>query len=228
MRSAVFRFLAVLLIVFAALPLAACRTQPAIDAAVGWAAEPSLTGPAARVGFGTWEAGDPTSAGPAAPSAPDPALVKALADLDARQAKAAETLASLDAKVAAGALSASQAEEFRAAAARSEALATAAREAAAAAEAARIKAEEKTKNVGPPPSIPTDWTPQGIIAAVFGAGLWWVRRRAAKAAREEADRAKAEAKAATARAIEAFDNLPETASAADVRAAVALANAPPA
>lgn len=208
-------------------PLAACRANPGVKAGIGWASTDAMTGPVLDLGFGTYEADRPFGSPDGAPSTPDPAIVKGLADLDARQAKAAETLATLDAKVASGALTEAQATAIREATAKGEALAGAAREAAAKAEAARIAADAAAGKVGNAPGIPTDWTPTGLLAAAVAAGGYFMRKRAAAAAKAEAARLAAEAKAAIVRATEAFDALPDTASTSDVRDAVGRAAAIP-
>lgn len=207
--------------------LAGCsgsRLAPGANAALGWRATPELTGPAIDVGLGEYDLGNydgPFGSPDGATSAPaqaqpDPALVQALKDLEAKQAESAQRLSSLDAKVAAGDLTAEQAEAIKVAAQKGDESAEAARAAAAKVDALQKQlAEVQAK---PAPSfLPDDWTVPGLIAF----GLAWARylwgKRQAKALADALAKAKAEAMAHTARAIEAFDELPDTATAAEVR-----------
>lgn len=192
-----------------------CSASPRVGAAIGWRATEALTGPAIDIDLGTYE-----STGPLGASVPDPKVAEGLAAVEARSAAAQAALATLDAKVAAGALTPAQAEEIRRATATGEAAATAAREASAQYAVLDAKARSLEEKAGKAPSIPTDWTLGGILSSAIAAGLYLVRKSAVKNARDEAEKARVAALKSNADALVAFDALPETASAADVRAAV--------
>lgn len=250
MRRIGFALLATFLLGMLAMPLIGCRTgrvAPRIGAHVGLVTDATKgIGPTASIDLGeiegvTLDPFDTVDEASPAPAQPDPALAQALKDLEAKQAAAAEHLAQtnaaleqrlldLDAKVASGDLSPAQAEAIKAGEKRNaEALAAAVRTGDESAKAAREAADKvsalETKlaslEAQPKPSfLPTDWTIPGLIAFVLGWARYLWGQRQKKALAEQIARAKAEAQAHAARAIEAFDNLPETASPAEVREAV--------
>lgn len=219
-------FLALALLLAVLAGTVGCRAAPLLDAAAGWSSTDALTGPRIQVGLGEYQATDPFTGnspcpgGICTPPAPDPALVDGLKAVEAQAAAAKAQVDALDAKVAAGTLTQAQADSIRDATAKADAAAQAAREATARATAAQADATAAANKVPPPPSIPTDWTPTGILGALVGAGLWFVRRRAAQAAQAQADRAKAEALAAQKAALDAYDAAPYTpADVASIKAA---------
>lgn len=197
------------LLVAACLALAGCRAAPLFDAAVGWAATDALTGPRVQVGLGEYDS-----------AADAPGVLDGLRALEAKAAQAQQEVAALrdqaaaaqaaaaavDARVQAGALTPEQGAAIKAAAARSEqavldAQAAQARLVEQAARASALEAraqalEDAAKRL---PSLPTDWTPTGILAALVGVGGWLLRRRAATVARREANAA-----------VAAYDSQPYT------------------
>lgn len=219
-------FLAVALALAVLAGAGGCRAVPRLDAALGWSSTPSLTGPSVQVGVGEYQVSDlvnggsPCPGGICAPPAPDPALVDGLRAVEAKAAEAKAQVDALDAKVAAGTLTQAQADSIRDATAKADTAAQAAREATERAKAAQAEATAAANKVPPPPSIPTDWTPTGILGALVGAGLWYVRRRAAQEAQAKADQARADALQAQQDALRAYDAAPYTpADAASIKAA---------
>jgi hypothetical protein len=252
------------------LPLAGCsgaRLGPRVDAHLGLVTDGAKgIGPTASIGLGEYELGgyagpfgspdgDASQPAPAAPATPDPALVQALKDLEAKQAEGAERLRQssaaleqrlkeLDAKVAAGELSPAQAEAIKASERKAnETLAAAvqkgdestkaAREAAA--EAATLRKQLDGLNAKlaeleahkAPPWLPTDLTIPSIVAFAGAWGAYLLRKKGAAglkatiaALKDGIAAAEARSKQYAAQAIERFDDLPETATAAEVREAV--------
>lgn len=227
------RTLVLLGIVLACWALPACRSKPGL--AVGWSATDALTGP--RLEAGEYELenplapfGDPDGdAAPPAPTPPDPALVASLKSLEEKQAAAEARDKELDAKVAAGQVTPEKAAEFRKGLATAEELTAAAREADKKYADLLAKLNEAEKNAPQmPPWLPKDFTIPGLIAFAGMWGAYLLRKKGLNGLRALVEQAKADAMAHTKRAIEAFDNLPETATSAEVREAIAPPTTAPA
>lgn len=219
----------------AVVPLAiACKAQPRGRIAAGWRSTPDLTGPAIDVDAGTYETKNPFAADapegdaskPKAEPQPDPAIAQA--ELDKKAAAADKKLEDAKTAVAAGTLPQAELDKITAAVAD-------ANEAKAAARAMlekyndledrAKKAEAKIAGVGITSFIPKGFDLAHLGEAGMALAMFLLNRKRAKEARDLADAAKAEANAHTAKAIVAFDALPDTAAPAEVREAVTAAPA---
>lgn len=227
------RHLLALLLLTLALPLAGCagtRLKPGVDAALGWSSEPGLSGPAAKLGLGEYDLnlspfgspdGDATPT-PTAPAQPDPALVASLKDLAEKQAAAEQRLKGLDAQVAAGTLSPAAAQAIKDATGQASAAAASAQEADAKYQGLLGKLHDLEANAPKMPGwIPTDWTIPGLLAFALAWGKYLLSKKARAKVQAEIEAARADAMAHTKAAIEKFDALPDTATAAEVREAIA-------
>lgn len=218
--------------------LSACRAVPRGSFAVGWRSTPETTGPAVAFDAGEYEFKNPLAGvfgGGDEKSAADTAKAKADSDAqlkateDAIAAKAAAAKADADAKAAAAAAAPAQVAAGTLSEADAQKIADAAAMAVAAnARAAKIEASftalstkyhdldvkatelERKLEEGKPGWVPKDWSAAGLASFVMGWGLWYVKSRAAKAARAEADKAKADAIAHGNKQLAHFDDMPDS------------------